>query len=192
MITRQPGDIADCRRDNQALLLSLGLASPAAKAGGTGSSKSGAASLAKLAALKRSQASKKKKVDADAFKPEAEAAEEDDEDEEDRRAAKRRRSVASSEASESSGLRRSSRSSRPISRFSNDTGFDDSASDFSASPASVKGSKRNGDTFREPQRQAKKLGVRTENPKRFGHIPGVEVGRCWATRMECSTDAIHA
>ncbi|WWC65081.1 uncharacterized protein I303_107695 [Kwoniella dejecticola CBS 10117] len=42
------------------------------------------------------------------------------------------------------------------------------------------------------QRKAQKLGIRTADPKTFGSIPGVEVGRCWATRMECSTDAIHA
>ncbi|WWC98541.1 hypothetical protein V866_005433 [Kwoniella sp. B9012] len=41
-------------------------------------------------------------------------------------------------------------------------------------------------------RKAQKLGIRTEDPKQFGHIPGVEVGRCWATRMDCSTDAVHA
>ncbi|WVQ85922.1 hypothetical protein IAT38_008090 [Cryptococcus sp. DSM 104549] len=42
------------------------------------------------------------------------------------------------------------------------------------------------------QRNAQKLGVRLHNPKTFGHIPGVEVGRQWATRMDASTDAIHA
>jgi E3 ubiquitin-protein ligase UHRF1 len=57
-----------------------------------------------------------------------------------------------------------------------------------------------------PQRAAKSLGIRTQDPyvhsapsilvlitrKQFGHIPGVEVGRTWASRIECSTDAIHA
>lgn len=28
--------------------------------------------------------------------------------------------------------------------------------------------------------------------KQYGHIPGVEVGRWWASRMDCSTDAVHA
>ncbi|XAO22274.1 hypothetical protein I312_101043 [Cryptococcus bacillisporus CA1280] len=40
--------------------------------------------------------------------------------------------------------------------------------------------------------KARKLGVRIHNPKTFGHIPGVEVGKWWATRMEASADAVHA
>lgn len=28
--------------------------------------------------------------------------------------------------------------------------------------------------------------------KQFGHIPGVEVGTWWASRMDCSTAAVHA
>ncbi|KAL0253682.1 hypothetical protein I308_101058 [Cryptococcus tetragattii IND107] len=40
--------------------------------------------------------------------------------------------------------------------------------------------------------KASKLGVRIHNPKTFGHIPGVEVGKLWATRMEASADAVHA
>ncbi|WRT70677.1 uncharacterized protein IL334_007675 [Kwoniella shivajii] len=49
---------------------------------------------------------------------------------------------------------------------------------------------KEGDDWR--QRKAQKLGTRTEDPKSFGHIPGVEVGTCWPTRMDCSTDAVHA
>ncbi|KAK8850496.1 hypothetical protein IAR55_004414 [Kwoniella newhampshirensis] len=41
-------------------------------------------------------------------------------------------------------------------------------------------------------RNAQRLGVRTQDPKTFGHIPGVEVGRWWPTRMDASTDAVHA
>ncbi|KAI6153562.1 PUA-like domain-containing protein [Pisolithus tinctorius] len=33
---------------------------------------------------------------------------------------------------------------------------------------------------------------RTHNPKVYGHIPGVEVGSWWASRRECSNDAVHA
>lgn len=33
---------------------------------------------------------------------------------------------------------------------------------------------------------------RTRNPKVYGHIPGVEVGSWWASRQECSEDAVHA
>ncbi|KAG8831563.1 hypothetical protein FRC18_006313 [Serendipita sp. 400] len=37
-----------------------------------------------------------------------------------------------------------------------------------------------------------KVGERTENPKQFGHIPGVPVGTCWEFRTQCSKDAVHA
>ncbi|KZT61381.1 hypothetical protein CALCODRAFT_491183 [Calocera cornea HHB12733] len=48
------------------------------------------------------------------------------------------------------------------------------------------------DYVRTPQRKAQRLGVRTEDPKQFGSIPGVEVGTWWPSRMDCSTAAIHA
>ncbi|WWC72548.1 uncharacterized protein I206_106510 [Kwoniella pini CBS 10737] len=63
---------------------------------------------------------------------------------------------------------------------------------------SLKRSKREVDSEEEEseddsrQRKAQKLGFRTADPKTFGHISGVEVGKCWASRMDCSTDAIHA
>ncbi|KAG8802885.1 hypothetical protein FRC17_006324 [Serendipita sp. 399] len=37
-----------------------------------------------------------------------------------------------------------------------------------------------------------KVGERTQDPKQFGHIPGVPVGTCWEFRTECSKDAVHA
>ncbi|KAG9013548.1 hypothetical protein FRB94_002142 [Tulasnella sp. JGI-2019a] len=37
-----------------------------------------------------------------------------------------------------------------------------------------------------------KLGKRTQNPKVFGHIPGVAVGTMWELRMHCSTAGVHA
>ncbi|TYJ51728.1 hypothetical protein B9479_007680 [Cryptococcus floricola] len=49
-----------------------------------------------------------------------------------------------------------------------------------------------GDDDDDRQRKAQKLGVRLHDPKTFGHIPNVEVGRWWSSRMEASTDAIHA
>ncbi|KAI6047613.1 PUA-like domain-containing protein [Pisolithus marmoratus] len=33
---------------------------------------------------------------------------------------------------------------------------------------------------------------RTRNPKVYGHISGIEVGKWWASRQECSEDAVHA
>ncbi|KAL7422902.1 UHRF1-like protein [Cryptotrichosporon argae] len=44
---------------------------------------------------------------------------------------------------------------------------------------------------RTPTRHAR-IGKRTEDPKQFGHIPGVDVGTVWATRMACSEAAVHA
>ncbi|KIL70800.1 hypothetical protein M378DRAFT_155736 [Amanita muscaria Koide BX008] len=35
-------------------------------------------------------------------------------------------------------------------------------------------------------------GKRTQDPKVFGHIPGIEVGTWWEMREGCSTDAVHA
>ncbi|PPQ64435.1 hypothetical protein CVT26_002142 [Gymnopilus dilepis] len=35
-------------------------------------------------------------------------------------------------------------------------------------------------------------GPRLHDPKKYGHIPGIEVGTWWETRMGCSKDAVHA
>ncbi|KAF9526430.1 PUA-like domain-containing protein [Crepidotus variabilis] len=35
-------------------------------------------------------------------------------------------------------------------------------------------------------------GKRTQNPKQYGHIPGIAVGTWWSTRIGASVDAIHA
>ncbi|KZO91208.1 hypothetical protein CALVIDRAFT_365881 [Calocera viscosa TUFC12733] len=48
------------------------------------------------------------------------------------------------------------------------------------------------DYSRTPQRKAQRLGVRTQDPKQFGAIPGVKVGTWWESRMDCSTAAVHA
>ncbi|UZJ51510.1 hypothetical protein CBS101457_000830 [Exobasidium rhododendri] len=45
---------------------------------------------------------------------------------------------------------------------------------------------------RMPLRAVQRLGERIQDPKQFGHIPGIAVGTWWNTRMECSTDAVHA
>ncbi|KAG9016268.1 hypothetical protein FRB90_003558 [Tulasnella sp. 427] len=44
----------------------------------------------------------------------------------------------------------------------------------------------------ERDRPRHKIGERTQDPKQFGHIPGVPVGKTWELRMHCSTDAVHA
>ncbi|KAH8102638.1 hypothetical protein BXZ70DRAFT_1070881 [Cristinia sonorae] len=33
---------------------------------------------------------------------------------------------------------------------------------------------------------------RTQNPKRYGHIPGIEIGTWWNSRIACSIDSVHA
>ena len=181
-------------RDNQALLLSLGLGEPSTKP-----TKS-AASLQKL----NIAAKKKRLQDERAFKPEVEEEKEDD------TPRRKRPSLASTTASPSatgrdgSLLRRSSRSVQAIKRLADEVFAEAAEADFD----DEEGVKRKRKTGGEPQRMAKSLGKRTQNPyvpyrpgrdsqglmcrKQFGHIPGVEVGRTWASRMECSTDAIHA
>ncbi|KLO20282.1 hypothetical protein SCHPADRAFT_918368 [Schizopora paradoxa] len=34
--------------------------------------------------------------------------------------------------------------------------------------------------------------MRTQNPKQYGHIPGIAIGTWWEMRMDCSKDAVHA
>jgi E3 ubiquitin-protein ligase UHRF1 len=179
-------------RDNQALLLSLGLGEPSTKP-----SKS-AESLKKLQI-----AAKKRKTleDKAAFTPDT-IEEAKDEDMPRRKRPSLASTVASSGAADGSPLRRSSRSVRAIKRVADETFVDAPEDDIDHDEGKTK-RRPNG----EPQRLAKSLGKRTQNPyvpevwvqetqlrysKQFGHIPGVEVGRTWASRMECSTDAIHA
>jgi E3 ubiquitin-protein ligase UHRF1 len=142
------------------------------------------AEAARRAVIKRQEL----KIDKEVYKPSPDDQAEEESDDE--KPSPKRKRV--SEQGVTSLLRRSSRSSRPVSRLGDELARENSTFDDDLdSPASGKGSKRNSYSG-ELQRNAKRLGVRTQNPKRFGHIPGVEVGRCWATRMECSTDAIHA
>jgi hypothetical protein len=42
------------------------------------------------------------------------------------------------------------------------------------------------------QRKAARLGIRSHDPKSYGHIPGVPIGQVFETRMAASTAAIHA
>ncbi|KAG8945284.1 hypothetical protein FRC04_001061 [Tulasnella sp. 424] len=44
----------------------------------------------------------------------------------------------------------------------------------------------------ERDRPRHKIGERTQDPKQFGNIPGIPVGKTWELRMHCSTDAVHA
>ncbi|PWZ03607.1 hypothetical protein BCV70DRAFT_197809 [Testicularia cyperi] len=75
---------------------------------------------------------------------------------------------------------------------------DNNGSEYSRSPSPFK--KRYGlysarhyyPDESELQRHADRLGVRIHDPKTFGGIPGIEVGRLWEKRIGCSTDAVHA
>jgi len=178
-------------RDNQALLLSLGLGEPATKPAKS------AEALKKL----HIAAQKRKLKDEKAHQPDTDIAEGRKEDTPQQK--RPRPSLASTVASSSgdgSSSRRSSRSIQPIKRLADEV-FAEGPEDEFIDDEGIK-RKRRGE---EPLRRAKSLGQRTQNPyvtmftkpglfsrKQFGHIPGVEVGRTWATRMECSTDAIHA
>ncbi|WVQ95618.1 hypothetical protein IAU59_002716 [Kwoniella sp. CBS 9459] len=189
-------------RDNEALLLSLGLAAPTTKP--TAASALGRKVQAKAkpkpntAPRKSALSSKKSNIDTD-----------EDESSDTARPRKARK-LSDSKAQEGiagisvSGLRRSARTSsarstpdyvgrqmlyveipsnaKSVKRQRRDSGSDVSDDDD--------GYEGEGDW--ELMRRAQKLGIRTQDPKTFGHIPGVEVGRWWATRMDCSTDAVHA
>lgn len=170
-------------RDNQELLLSLGLSGPTAKV--STKAQSAKSDAARKAVLKRQRA----KADKEVYKPAPDEEAQEESEDEGKQSPKRKR--PSLTTSETGSLRRSTRSVRAISRLGDEISLQSEyLSDDASTDRKGAGSKRK--SFNEPQRNAKKLRVRTENPKQFGHIPGVEVGRCWATRMECSTDAIHA
>jgi len=138
-------------RDNQALLLSLGLGEPSTKP-----TKS-AASLQKL----NIAAKKKRLQDERAFKPEIEP--EKVEEDTPRR---KRPSLASTTSSptatgrDGSLLRRSSRSVQAIKRLADEVFAEAAEDDFDDD----EGVKRKRKTGGEPQRLAKSLGKRTQNP----------------------------
>jgi hypothetical protein len=138
-------------RDNQALLLSLGLGEPSTKP-----TKS-AASLQKL----NIAAKKKRLQDERAFKPEV-----GEENEEEDAPKRKRPSLASTTASPSatgrdgSLLRRSSRSVQAIKRLADEVFAEAAEDDFDDD----EGVKRKRKTGGEPQRLAKSLGKRTQNP----------------------------
>ncbi|WWC92266.1 uncharacterized protein L201_007220 [Kwoniella dendrophila CBS 6074] len=164
-------------KDNEALLLSLGLGAP-----------TGPKVLKKVVP--------KKKKDTDIFKPEITS-----------RPARIQKSFTIDDVetpdsvSSADGRRRSTRASaRNTPNYSGDTPLWKEDVVIASISGSIKRSRQKDDEDdpesdeedRWRQRKAQKLGIRTQDPKTFGHIPGVEVGRCWPTRMECSTDAIHA
>lgn len=142
-------------RDNQALLLSLGLGEPSTKP-----SKS-AESLKKL----NIAAKKKRLQDERAFKPEVEEEKEED------TPRRKRPSLASTVASPSatgrdgSLLRRSSRSVQAIKRLADAVFAEATEDDFDDDDEEgVKKKKKKRRTGGEPLRKAKSLGKRTQDP----------------------------
>jgi len=144
-------------RDNQALLLSLGLASPS-----SGPTKSHATSHKKL----QIAAQKKRKLERGAYTPQAEP----DAEEEDVPLSRRKRpSLASAAVTEGGGgggpLRRSLRSVKSIQRLGDeiDIKAEDESVDGDEEGVKVKRSRSiKGDHI--PQRAAKSLGIRTQDP----------------------------
>ncbi|WVW80869.1 hypothetical protein I302_102859 [Kwoniella bestiolae CBS 10118] len=176
-------------KDNEALLLSLGLGAP---------------SLPKAQPKKAIQKSKKKDEGDSTFKPEKTIRPI-------RALPKPKPKPAEGTANNSedgeatNGLRRSTRSSGRTTIRPNYTGESPLWKEDVKPILSRSSTKRSRDNDNDEQdeeeedeedrwrqRKAQRLGIRTEDPKQFGHITGVEVGRCWATRMDCSTDAVHA
>ncbi|OCF54749.1 hypothetical protein L486_07883 [Kwoniella mangroviensis CBS 10435] len=171
-------------KDNEALLLSLGLGAP---------------STPKAQAPPKKHISKKKTDDNSTFQLEKPT----------REVKPKLRPLVKIDGeidTSTDGLRRSTRSSSRITNGSKPNYTGDSplyredvkpSLSRSTSPKRKRQDEDDDDDDVEEEnrwklRKAQKLGIRTEDPKQFGHIPGVEVGRCWATRMDCSTDAVHA
>ena len=144
-------------RDNQALLLSLGLGEPSTKP-----TKS-AASLQKL----NIAAKKKRLQDERAFKPELG----EEKEEEEGTPRRKRPSLANGTASPSatgrdgSLLRRSSRSVQAIKRLADEVFAEAAEDDFD--DEEEEGVKKKRRTGGEPLRKAKSLGKRTQNPYVF-------------------------
>jgi len=136
-------------RDNQALLLSLGLGEPATKPAKS------AEALKKL----HIAAQKRKLTDERAYKPDTDIAEERKEDTPQQK--RPRPSLASTVASPSGdgSLRRSSRSIQPIKRLADEV-FAEGPEDEFIDDEGIK-RKRRGEA---PLRRAKSLGQRTQNP----------------------------
>ncbi|ORX41032.1 PUA-like domain-containing protein [Kockovaella imperatae] len=185
-------------RDNEALLLSLGLSSPGARI--APENPKPPLKKAPFTTLRKSL-SVKRKLEAE------------DQDDSSRTSAKRTTtgmgdSPAESPASGDGNLRRSGRTPGRKVDYTGDGSSIGSPSSVRSS--TIAGSRTGSSTLVDDdefihdkeededakdmarQRNAQRMGVRTQDPKQFGHIPGVEVGRWWASRMDCSTDAIHA
>ncbi|WVF68062.1 hypothetical protein IAT40_002825 [Kwoniella sp. CBS 6097] len=189
-------------RDNEALLLSLGLGAPTTKSKTASASKRNNAenTQAKPRPKQKSKSAPRKSASALSSKQ----SNVDSDDDEESSSSTPVRKVRKLAAEETTGLRRSARSSA---RSTPDyVGRQAMYVEIPSKSKSLK-RRRGGDGSeesedeeddyeeegdRELMRRAQKLGVRTQDPKTFGHIPGVEVGTWWATRMDCSTDAVHA
>ncbi|OCF43615.1 hypothetical protein I317_02506 [Kwoniella heveanensis CBS 569] len=172
-------------RDNEALLLSLGLSAPSTKPkprAAPGTSKN--ANKVKTAGSKSVLSSKRSNVSTDA------------EDASDGTTTPRRphkiRKVTeeSEEGTPVSGLRRSARSSARstpdyVGRQTLYVEIPTKSNRQRRREDDGEGSENDeayeAERDRELMRRAQKLGVRTQDPKTFGHIPGVEVGTWWAT-----------
>ncbi|WVR08553.1 hypothetical protein IAU60_005608 [Kwoniella sp. DSM 27419] len=181
-------------RDNEALLLSLGLSTPPSQSQPKRTTKPATSKprLKERVVIPRRRALSARRSNApseDDYSTDQDEAQ-DGKDDEDYRSAPRRRTVRRTVP------RRSLRASVKESSAPDYTGRTQRL--FVEIPQKSKGVKRSRsesdgeqDGYK-PMRKAQKLGIRTQNPKTYGHIPGVEVGRWWASRMDCSTDAVHA
>ncbi|KAJ3750316.1 PUA-like domain-containing protein [Lentinula detonsa] len=93
------------------------------------------------------------------------------------------RTADTSSDQENSTLRRSTRNRGKTIDYNAEVVSEDYIPD--AFKAGIRKTKNTGPLGRED-------GKRVHNPKKFGSIPGIEVGTWWETRQGCSTDSIHA
>ena len=154
------------RRDNEELLLSLGLTTPTKLATpGRTRPKTKAIASASAAALRRTASvnARKKRVDDQLFTPSAQDPEDEDEEEEEESGRPKRRALAraNSNLSLSSTPRRSARSTGKIQRYSD--AYDSPA----ASPRPSARSRfidDDDEILDGRQRNAKRMGIRTQDP----------------------------
>ncbi|KAF8591869.1 hypothetical protein K439DRAFT_1626377 [Ramaria rubella] len=150
---------------NKALLISLGLETPLIP------------SKAKPKPKNTSAKSKKRKVDAS-------------NDEESSRQAKASKITVSNDSESTPGRRSTRNAGKPRISYNEDQIHASNAPSAKSRKPQLVSSVAILEAGRE--NLGNRLGTRLHNPKKFGSIPGVEVGTWWESRAECSTDAIHA
>ncbi|TFK77070.1 hypothetical protein BDN72DRAFT_25255 [Pluteus cervinus] len=124
----------------------------------------------------KKEQTKKRKLDDDDFEND-----DDDQEEEDEEEKPRPRKALKEDNAENSSLRRSSRNRGKKMDYQREKKISSPFPKFVDTKETENSNVSGGGKMN-----------RTQNPKTYGSIPGVEVGTWWATREGCSADAIHA